>query len=379
MVEHAGASERSGAGDTLDRRYMRQALALAERGWGQTAPNPMVGAVVVAGGEVVGEGFHARYGEAHAEVNALRAAGERARGATMYVTLEPCAHFGKTPPCVDAVIAAGIVRVVIAMRDPSPVARGGVERLRERGIDVTLDVERDAALELNAPFFNAHVSDRPWGTLKLAVSADGMIADASGKPRWITGPESRREVHRLRANADAIAVGIGTALTDNPSLTVRDVDPPRVQPTRVVFDRHLRLPLDSTLVQTARAVPTIVVTDPAAESTQRARLTDAGVAVVNASTLSEALIRLREREIRSLFVEGGAQLAGALLADGLVDRLTIFRAPTQLGPSGLPAFAFAPAGFEAALADRRVVARRRFGDDEMTTYALTEVHVHGVD
>src|SRR5438045_3552057 len=170
---------------------MRRALALAQQGWGQTAPNPMVGAVVVADGAVVGEGHHARYGEAHAEVIALRNAGERARGASLYVSLEPCAHLGKTPPCTDAIIAAGITRVIAAVRDPSPVARGGVEMLRAAGIQVDVGVEAEPALELNAAFFNAHRSDRPWVVLKLAVSADGAIADASRRPRWISGPASR--------------------------------------------------------------------------------------------------------------------------------------------------------------------------------------------
>src|SRR4051812_26109595 len=168
------------------RAYMLRGLELARRGWGQTAPNPMVGAVVVADGVVVGEGFHARFGEAHAEVVALRAAGERARGATLYVTLEPCAHHGKTPPCADAVIAAGIARVVAAVRDPSTVARGGVEKLRAAGVLVDVGVEHRAACELNAPFFHAHVSTRPWVTLKLAVSSDGGIADPAGLQRWIT-------------------------------------------------------------------------------------------------------------------------------------------------------------------------------------------------
>ena len=222
----------------LDERFMQRALALAARGWGQTAPNPMVGAVIVAKDQIVGEGFHERFGEAHAEVNALRQAGERARGATMYVTLEPCAHHGKTPPCADAIIAAGLSRVVIAASDPSRVARGGAERLRAAGIRVDIGVEQSAAIELNASFFHAQESDRPWTTLKLALSADGAIADPSGVHRWITGAESRREVHRLRANADGIAVGIGTVIADDPELTVRDVPAPRVTPRRIVFDHE---------------------------------------------------------------------------------------------------------------------------------------------
>src|SRR5262245_5187250 len=374
MTPVADAPGRAGVVGMRDREHMRRALALAEGGWGNTAPNPMVGAVVVAGERVVGEGFHARYGEAHAEVTALGAAGEAARGSTMYVTLEPCAHHGKTPPCVDAVIAAGIVRVVIAVRDPSDIARGGVERLRSAGIVVDVGVERDAALELNAPFFNAHGSDRPWITLKLALSADGGIADPTGRHRWITGRSSRREVHRMRANADAIAVGIGTVLADDPSLTVRDDGPPRVRPTRVVFDHDLRIPLTSTLVRTAREVPTVVIAAAGRESTpEHGALVKAGVDVMTVESLGAALVGLRQRGVRSLFLEGGARLAGAFLHDALVDRLTIFQSVLVLGGEPLRAFGFAPAGFERSLATSRIVEQRRFDEDVMTTYALTAI------
>jgi len=374
MTPVADASVPAAVVGTRDREHMRRALALAEGGWGNTAPNPMVGAVIVAGERVVGEGFHARYGEAHAEVIALRAAGEAARGSTMYVTLEPCAHHGKTPPCVDAVIVAGIARVVIAVRDPSDIARGGVERLRAAGVVVDVGVERDAALELNAPFFNAHGSDRPWVTLKLALSADGGIADPTGRRRWITGQASRREVHRMRANADAVAVGIGTVLADDSSLTVCDVDSPRVQPTRVVFDHALRLPPTSTLVRTAREVPTVVFAATGRESTpEYSALVSAGLEIVTAESLGDALMALRQRGVRSLFLEGGARLAGAFLRDALVDRLTIFQSALVLGGEPLRAFGFAPPGFEASLPTRRVVDQRRFDEDVMTTYALTTI------
>lgn len=365
---------RAGSQTGLDSVQMRRALALAERGWGHTAPNPMVGAVVVAGNDVVGEGYHARYGEAHAEVVALREAGERARGATMYVTLEPCAHFGKTPPCADAVIDAGITRAVIAVRDPSDVARGGVERLREAGVRVELGVERDAALELNAAFFNAHASERPWITLKLALSADGAIADPSGVHRWITGPMSRAEVHRLRAQYDAIAVGVGTVLADDPSLTVRDAPAPRVAPARIVFDSGLRIPPASVLVRTAREVPTIVVARPGdAPSANAQALAEAGVEVLFAASSLAAFRMLRDRGIRSVFVEGGARLAGSLLGESLVDRLIIFRSPLVLGRAAPKAFAYAPPGFEASIGALRVIDDRRFGEDAMTVYALHEV------
>ena len=367
----AGESTRA-----VDAIHMQRALALAERGWGTTAPNPMVGAVVVAGTEIVGEGFHARYGESHAEVNALNAAGARARGATLYVSLEPCNHHGKTPPCTEAIIAAGIVRVVVAVRDPSAIARGGAERLIAEAIRVDVGVERDRALELNAPFFNAHAeSDRPWVTLKLAISADGAIADPTGGHRWITGRESRAFVHHLRADADAIAVGSGTVLADDPSLTVRDAPRPRVPPRRVVFDRHLRTPVDSTLARTASEIPTIIYTlGGEAPVAARRALDAAGVQIDSTATdLAGAIRSLRDAGVRALFVEAGPRLTGSFLREAVVDRLIIFRSPLVLGSSAPRAFADAPAGFEPSLERCPIVERRQFGDDEMTIYALRDV------
>jgi diaminohydroxyphosphoribosylaminopyrimidine deaminase/5-amino-6-(5-phosphoribosylamino)uracil reductase len=360
----------------VDANFMRRALGLAREGWGQTAPNPMVGAVVVVDHTIVGEGYHARYGDPHAEVNALRAAGDRARGATLYVTLEPCAHIGKTPPCTDALIAAGIARVVIAVRDPSPIARGGVERLRAAGIRVDLGDERGAALELNAPFFHAHCCERPWVTLKLALSADGLVADPAGRQRWITNTESRAEVHRLRANCDAIAVGVGTVLADDPMLTVRDAPAPRVPPRRVVFDSALRTPPDSRVVRTARSVETILVARTGvAPSSQRAEaaLRAAGVTIARCESVREALGWLRDRGVRAVFVEGGPKLAGSFLRESLADRLVIFQSPVVIGGDEPRGFAFAPSTFEAGLAGRRVLEHRRFGDDVMTTYELREL------
>jgi len=362
-----------------DAAYMRRALALAERGWGNTAPNPMVGAVVVAGDEVVGEGFHARYADVHAEVSALLAAGSRARGATVYVSLEPCAHHGKTPPCVDALVAAGVARVVVAVRDPSEIARGGIEKLRQTGITVDVGVESTHALEVNAPFFNAHASDRPWVTLKLAVSSDGAIADPSGARRWITGPESRAHVHHLRANADAIAVGVGTVLADDPSLTVRAAPAPRIAPTRVVFDRRLRTPPGAEVARTARLVPTVIYASSSAAASGERRaalesLESLGVVVrAGGASLADTLRAMRREHVRALFVEAGPRLAGAFLREDLVDRLVIFRSSIVLGPAAPRAFAFAPEGFEASLFDRPIVERRRFGDDTMITYALREI------
>ena len=354
----------------FDGTMMRRALALAARGWGHTAPNPMVGAVVVRDGEVVGEGWHARWGGPHAEVVALESAGERARGATVYVTLEPCAHHGKTPPCVDALVAAGVRRVVAAVRDPSPDAGGGAERLREAGIEVHVGVEEEAARELNAPFFHATLSQRPWLTLKLAVSIDGAIADHTRRPAWITAEPARREVHRLRAGSDAVAVGAGTVRTDDPLLTVRDADPPRLAPARVVFAAARLIDPTSRLAATAREIPTIVV-GPVVSGERADALRARGVELVEAVTLADGLAALRSRGIRSVLVEGGARLAGALWQASLVDRLIIFQGPVVLGAGALNAFAYVP-GTEVGRAPRlRVLDRRELGDDLVTRYAVS--------
>ena len=354
--------------DRDDRAWMRRALALAERGWGQTAPNPMVGAVVVRDGVAVGKGFHAKFGEAHAEAAALADAGERARGATVYVTLEPCNHQGKTPPCVDALIAAGVKRVVAAVRDPGRESGGGADRLRAADISVDFGVEERAARELNAPFFfAASGASRPWVTLKLAISLDGAIApgaNAVGAPRWLTGETARKHVHRLRAQHDAVAVGIGTALADDPQLTVRSGRRPRVAPLRVVFDRSARLPLGSRLVKTAKRTPVLVMTDQAEAAAVRA-LEAKGVAVESAPDIVPTLEVLRRRGVQSLLVEGGSVLSGALLAAKAVDRLVIFQAPVLLGPGALPAFG-GVGGFERFT----VIERREFGDDLMTVFGM---------
>lgn len=356
-----------------DRAFMRRALDLAQRGWGQTAPNPMVGAVVVRDGTVVGEGFHARYGEEHAEVVALRAAGARARGATLYVTLEPCAHYGKTPPCTHTVIEAGVARVVVATLDPNPEAKGGVQHLRSRGIQVDVGIEENPARELNAPFFHAFTSNRPWIVLKLATSVDGAIADATRTRgtagNWLSGAESRREVHRMRAGMDAIAVGVGTVLADDPMLTVRDFAVPRVPPRRIVFDSELRTPLGAALVRGARVTPTTIIARHA-EHDRRTALEAQGVRVEVQSSLQSALGALAAGGVRALLVEGGARLAGSLLEQGLVDRLVIFQAPVVLGAGALNAFAHVSAAAAASLGRLRVVERMEFGGDLKTTYAF---------
>ncbi len=354
-----------------DVRFMRRALELAQRGAGRVAPNPKVGAVIVRDGAVIAEGWHAEYGQAHAEVAALQHAGLQARGATAYVSLEPCNHTGKTGPCVDALIAAGVTRVVFAASDPNPKAAGGAARLASAGIDVLGGVLERDALDQNAPFFfAARGADRPFVTLKLALSIDGAIVDASRQPGWLTGEEARIAVHVLRAESDAIAVGIGTALADDPALTVRHADPPRRPPLRVVFDRAARLSLTSQLVRSARVLPVLDITDgsrPDAESALRA----AGVETVAVGSPVDALRELGTRGIRHLLVEGGATLGSSLLEAGLVDRLVIFQAPVILGAGALSAFAAFPTQRAETAPRYRVVERKALGADLMTVYAVS--------
>ena len=346
---------------------MARALELARMGWGQTAPNPMVGAVVVRDGEIVGEGHHARAGAPHAEVLALDAAGGRARGATLYVNLEPCNHQGRTPPCTDAIIASGITRVVAAVEDPNALAGGGAERLRASGITVDFGVLESESLELNAAFLASFALKRPWVTLKLAVSLDGAIADAERTRGWLTGPLARAEVQRLRAVHDAVAVGIATAIADDPLLTARIDPPPRTQPIRVVFDRHARLSASSVLARTAREIPTIVVTTRTARLP--AGLARAGVEAIRARDLDDALARLKARGVTSLLVEGGAGLAASFLGEGSVDRLIIFQAPIVFGAGSLNAFS-GIASHDLAHAPRfHAIHTQQFGDDVMTIYS----------
>jgi len=352
---------------------MRRALALAQQGWGQTAPNPMVGAVVVRDGVVVGEGFHAHYGEPHAEIIALKSAGDRALGSTIYVTLEPCNHFGKTPPCTEAIIQARVSRVVIATADPTALAGGGARHLSDYGVEVDFGVEEAAALELNAPFFFAATNpDRPWVTLKLALSGDGKMNDPSGQRRWISNEQSRAEVQRLRANVDAIAVGLGTVRADDPQLTARGSIKPRVPPLRIVFDRDAETPLESNLVRTAKQTPTAIFAHhpPVA---RLAALHNAGVDVFEAEDLPAALDALHGFELQHLMVEGGARVAKEFLKRKLVDRLIIFQSPITLGTSALNAFDGSQSDVREWLASLPIVRRAELGEDVMSVYALREV------
>jgi diaminohydroxyphosphoribosylaminopyrimidine deaminase / 5-amino-6-(5-phosphoribosylamino)uracil reductase len=352
-----------------DRRWMRRALRLARRGWGQVSPNPLVGAVIVRNGALVAEGWHARFGEPHAEAMALRAAGRRARGATLYVTLEPCNHYGKQPPCTDAVIDANIARVVMATRDPNPLARGGVQRLMRAGIAVDVGIGGAASRAMNAPFHFAWSGrGRPFVTLKLALTIDGAVADVARTPGWFTGAESRRAVHAIRASADAIAVGRATVVVDDPALTVREGWTARVPPARVVFSRSGEVPIASQLVRTAREVPVCVVGRPANDPALR----DAGVELLGADSLADGLAALGARGVRHLLVEGGATLAGALLDAGSVDRLVIFRAPLVLGAGALPGFAGLGARDWANAVRLRPRVRRPLGDDLLEIYTVEQ-------
>ncbi len=318
-------------------RMMGRALTLALGGRGRTSPNPLVGAVLVKDGAVVGEGYHAHVGGPHAEVGALDAAGEGARGATLYVTLEPCCHTGRTPPCTDAIIQAGVSRVVAAVHDPNPAVCGqGLARLREAGLAVDVGVCEAEARAQNAAFFTWVTLGRPLGILKAGMSLDGKIATRAGEARWITGAAARRRAHALRAEVDAVLVGAETALRDDPMLTARDAPAPR-QPLRVVADSHARLPLGHKLVRTARHVPTLVATTPGAPGDRVATLKAAGVEVlvvdapgprVDLRALAGALAK---RDVTSLLIEGGGTLHAAALEAGIVDRVALFMAPLLLG------------------------------------------------
>jgi diaminohydroxyphosphoribosylaminopyrimidine deaminase/5-amino-6-(5-phosphoribosylamino)uracil reductase len=342
-----------------DLEFMRRALELAERGRGSTSPNPIVGAIVVDGdGAIVGDGYHERAGTPHAEVHALEAAGGRAAGATLYCTLEPCSHTGRTGPCTERIVAAGIKRVVAAVEDPNPLVSGrGVAYLRARGVTVDVGPAAETAAHANAEFFTFIRRGRPHVTAKAGVSLDGRIAAAPGVRTPITGRESWRATHRIRAEVDAIAVGSGTVLVDDPWLTSREVY--RRRPlTRVVFDRRLRTPPSARLFQTLDAGPVVVMT------TERAVAGAAGAAAALAATgaslealpdgsIATALARLGALGVMSLLLEGGATLHAAAWEAGMIDRVVLFVAPAAIGSGGVSLFAGA-APDSSALAGSRV-------------------------
>jgi diaminohydroxyphosphoribosylaminopyrimidine deaminase/5-amino-6-(5-phosphoribosylamino)uracil reductase len=343
---------------------MRRALELAMRGWGRVAPNPLVGAVLLADGWMVGEGWHAEYGGQHAEVGALASGGRK--GGTLLVTLEPCAHHGKTPPCTDAIIQAGVERVVAAIRDPDRDARGGAEVLRRAGIEVEFGLLGEEAAAMNAPFLFTRRNDRrPFVALKLATSIDGRIADVTGRSQWISGREAREFVQWLRAGFDAIGVGGTTALRDNPRLTVRGTVEPRRPPVRVIFDRRAMLNPGVQLVETAREVPTWVVASVEAPAANVAILESSGVRVFRPASLTEGLAMLRAEGVESLLCEGGGALGAKLLEDNLVDRLYWVQAPVWLGERAVPAFPGVPDRTLPEAPRWKAVERRALGPDTL--------------
>lgn len=320
----------------LDRWHMLRALELAVLGQGHVEPNPMVGCVIVQGAEIIGEGWHRRFGEAHAEVEALQIAGPRAKGATMLVTLEPCCHHGKTPPCTDAILAAQIRRLVVAQQDPFPaVDGGGLARLRAAGVEVEVGLLEEEARAVNAPYLKLLAAGRPWVLAKWAMTLDGRTASRTGSSQWISSEDSRRLAHGLRGRVDAIVVGRETARMDNPLLTARPPGPRTA--TRVVVDTRASLASDSQLVRTAREIPLMVAVGPSAQASERRRLQKAGCEVVvsEAETyggrLNQLLAELGRRRMTNVLVEGGGRLLGTLLDIGQIDEVHVFVAPKLLG------------------------------------------------
>lgn len=365
-----------------DRFWMRRAIELAERA--RPSPNPRVGSVIVRDGVQVGEGWHVAAGCDHGEIVALKAAGDRARGATVYVTLEPCNHYGRTPPCTEALIAAGVSRVVIGVRDVNPHVRGGgIERLRAAGIEVTTGVEAQACHRLIRAWCKFVTQGKPYVILKAAMSLDGRIATRTGESQWITGPEARRDAHRLRAHADAVLVGIGTVLKDNPTLTPRDVPVPGPLPVRIVLDTSLRTPLESTVVRTANQVPTWIVHADDAESSRARALQAHGVETLALPRkgrhvpITDVLRLLADRGIVELLVEGGGAIHGAFLDAGEADAVVCYLAPLILGGQDALA-AFGGVGVGPLVDAHRLTGMQveTVGADLKVSAELANVHRH---
>jgi diaminohydroxyphosphoribosylaminopyrimidine deaminase/5-amino-6-(5-phosphoribosylamino)uracil reductase len=353
-----------------DAAYMERALQLAGRARGRTTPNPQVGAVVVTpGGIVAGVGYHEQAGEPHAEVHALREAGQAARGATLYCTLEPCRHVGRTPPCVDAILQAGIGRVVAAVADPSPRSGGGFRLLREAGVRVDVGIGEAAARRLMRPFFSAVRRGRPYVIVKAVTSVDGRVAEAVGRPTRLSDPATDRRTHLLRAEVDAIAIGSGTLLADDPLLTVRGVY--RRRPlVRVVFDRRLRTPVSARLFSTLDAGPVFVVTASGPRTDAVRAIEAAGGHVLAADGMDEALRRLLPLGIQSLLVEGGPTLHASLFREGAADAVRLVVTPRALGEGGVPWVEHAAAPW----ASWRLVSAAPCGGD-----VIIEADVHWTD
>ncbi|MDR3418363.1 MAG: bifunctional diaminohydroxyphosphoribosylaminopyrimidine deaminase/5-amino-6-(5-phosphoribosylamino)uracil reductase RibD [Nevskia sp.] len=356
----------SSADEILAKGFMARALRLAEQGKATTHPNPRVGCVIARDGVIVGEGWHRRAGEPHAEVLALRAAGSAAAGAEVYVTLEPCAHHGRTPPCVDALIAARVRRVWAAMQDPNPLVAGrGLARLHEAGIATHVGVQRERALQLNRGFVSRMVRGRPWVTLKLAASLDGRTAMASGESRWITGEAARADVHQLRAEAGAVMTSADTALEDDPQLNVR-LDGDWRQPDRIVLDARRRVPA-SARVWTGGARRFLLTADAGAPAAPGVELVTVAEDSAGHLMLDAALVALARHDVNEVLVECGPRLAGALLRAGLADELVLYLAPSLLGDEARP-LAHLP-GLQRLEQRQRLVPQdlRLVGDDIRVT------------
>ena len=352
-----------------DHTYMAHALRLAERGLYTTMPNPRVACVIVKNNEIVGEGAHLKAGEPHAEVLALREAsqqaGDKAKGATAYVTLEPCSHFGKTPPCADALVQAGVAKVIAAMQDPNPLVAGqGLARLSGQGIEVASGLMQAQAEALNPGFISRMSKNRPFVRSKIAASLDGKTALANGASQWITGEAARRDVQHWRAQSCAIMTGVGTVLSDNPSLTVRDIALER-QPLKIVVDSHLRTPVNAKVLQNGRTlIPFALDSEDKAE-----KLFEAGAELLcipneaGKVCLKTLLSHLASNEINEVLVEGGEGLNGALLAQGLIDELLIYYAPKLMGSAAKGMFAMPPFTEMNQAVDLQILDVRQFGAD----------------
>lgn len=363
-----------------DQKYMRRALKLAELGEGAVSPNPMVGAVVVKDGEIVGEGYHKKYGGAHAEVFALEQAGEAASGADVYVTLEPCSHYGKTPPCALKLIKSGVKRVVVALSDPNPeVAGKGIKMLREAGIKVELGLFKEEAEKLNEVFLKYIQSEYPFIYLKKAQTLDGYIATSSGDSKWITNKKAREVGHRLRHKADAIMVGIGTVLADNPSLTARLEEEESLDPIRVILDPFLDIPLDARVInQESDAETLIICSDKFPEQNSAAisakkekllKMKDVELLSLELKEndyfeIKEVLKKLREKEISSVLVEGGAKLSHTFLKEGLIDKYYYFIAPKIYGGSdGIASFCGKGPDLMADSVELKIIEQKKLDDN----------------
>jgi len=360
-----------------DRAYMKMALELAENGRGYTSPNPVVGAVVVKDKTIMGKGWHKAVGEAHAEVNALNDAGPSARGATIYVTLEPCHHYGRTPPCTERILSAGIRRVVIAVADPNPtVAGGGADYLQSQGLEVKMGVCEAAALRQNEAFFKFIRTGRPFVSLKCAATLDGRIATRTGDAKWVTGSASRQYVHELRHASDGIMVGVGTVKADDPSLTTRLEGRKGVDPHRIILDTRLSIPEDAKLLQIESTSDILIIFNQSADPEKPERLAKKGVKLIQAPLkgdwidISAVMDILGHRNITSLLIEGGSRIMGSAVRSGVADKIYFFYAPKILGgDDGMPACSgIGPATMAGSIPIDDIRVKRFDGDVMISGY-----------